>query len=118
MGFRLKDLPYVKSFLPAGVIAGILVVWPCMEYGRSFRIKEYLVFLWCLLVLTINSLVFDYRDIDGGTIYLLIGLAAAWVGVSVWLATRGFVSPLLPAALAGGSVDYFLRQSAGPIRCE
>jgi hypothetical protein len=27
IGFRLKDLPYVKSFLPAGVIAGILVVF-------------------------------------------------------------------------------------------
>jgi len=81
------------------------------------------VFLWCLLVFTINSLVFDYRDIDGdsaigtqtipvqlgrrNTIYLLIGLAAALVGVSVWLATRGFVSPLLPAALAGGSVGLF-----------
>jgi 4-hydroxybenzoate polyprenyltransferase len=123
MGFRLKDLPSVKSFLPAGVIAGILVVWPWVENGRSFRIKEYLVLLWCPLVLTINSLVFDYRDIDGdsaigmrtipvqlgrrNTIYLLIGLAAALVGVSVWLATRGFVSPLLPGALAGGSVGLF-----------
>jgi 4-hydroxybenzoate polyprenyltransferase len=123
VGFRLKDLPYVKSFLPAGVIAGILVVWPCAENGRSFRLKECLVFVWCLLVLTINSLVFDYRDIDGdsaigmqtipvqlgrrNTIYLLIGLAAALVGVSVWLVTRGFVSPLLPAALAGGSVGLF-----------
>jgi 4-hydroxybenzoate polyprenyltransferase len=119
VGFRLKDLPSVKSLLPPGAIAGILVVWPCVENGRSLGLKECLVFVWCLLVLTINSLVFDYRDIDGdsaiGTqtipvqlgrrnaIYLLIGLAAALVGVSVWLATRGYVNPLLPAALAGGS---------------
>ncbi len=34
--FRLKDLPYIKSFLPTGVIAGILVIWPCVESGRSF----------------------------------------------------------------------------------
>jgi 4-hydroxybenzoate polyprenyltransferase len=119
VGLRLKDLPYAKSFLLPGVIAGILVVWPCAENGRSFRFKECLVFVWCLLVLTTNSLVFDYRDIDGdsavgtetlparlgrrNTLYLLIGLAAALVGVSAWLATRGFVSPLMPAALAGCS---------------
>jgi 4-hydroxybenzoate polyprenyltransferase len=124
VGFRLKDLPYVKSFLPPGVIAGILVVWPCVENGRSLRLKECLVFVWCLLVLTINSLVFDYRDIDGdsaagtgtipvrlgrrNTIYSLIGLAAALVGVSAWLATRGFVSPLMPVALAGCSAGLLL----------
>ncbi len=93
-----------------------------MENGRSLGLKECLVFVWCLLVLTINSLVFDYLDIDGDSairtqtnpvqlgrnaIYLLIGLAAALVGVSFWLATRGFVSPLLPAALAGGSAGLF-----------
>ncbi len=68
MGFRLKDLPYVKSFLPTGTIAWILVIWPCLENGRSFRLKERLVLVWCLLVLIINGLVFDYRDIEGGFI--------------------------------------------------
>jgi 4-hydroxybenzoate polyprenyltransferase len=123
--FRLKDLPYVKSFLPPGVIAGILVVWPCLENTRSFRLKECLVFVWCLLVLLINSLVFDYRDIDGdsalgtqtiparlgarNTIYLLIALAATLVGVSTWLSTRGeFVSPLMPEALSGASAGLLL----------
>ncbi len=65
LGLRLKDLPYVKSFLPTGVIAGILVVWPCVENGRGFRLKECLVLVWCLLLLIINGLVFDYRDIEG-----------------------------------------------------
>jgi hypothetical protein len=37
------------------------------------------------------------------TRYLLIGLAAALVGMSAWLAARGFVSPLMSAPLAGGS---------------
>ena len=124
MGFRLKDLSYVKSFLPPAVIAGILVVWPCVENGRSFRLNEYLVLLWCLLLLTINSLVFDYRDIEGdsaagtgtipvrlgarNTIYLLIGLAVALVGVSAWLAARGFVNPLMPATLASVSAGLLL----------
>jgi len=124
MGFRLKDLPYVKSFLPPAVIAGILVVWPCVENGRSFRLKECLVFLWCLLLLTINSLVFDYRDIKGdsvagtrtipvrlgarNTIYLLIGLAAALTGVSAWLVARWFVNPLMPVTLAGVSAGLLL----------
>jgi 4-hydroxybenzoate polyprenyltransferase len=124
VGFRLKDLPYVKSFLPPGVIAGILVVWPCVENGRSFRSNEYLVLLWCLLLLTINSLVFDYRDIEGdsaaatrtipvrlgrrNTIYLLIGLTVALVGVSAWLSTRWFVNPLTPATLAGASAGLVL----------
>ena len=97
-----------------------MVVWPCVENGRSFRLNEYLVLLW----LTINSLVFDYRDIEGNsfvetqpipdrlglrnTIYLLIGLTAALVGVSAWLETRGFVNPLMPAILAGASAGVLL----------
>ena len=80
--------------------------------------------LWCLPLLTINSLVFDYRDIEGdsfvetqpirdrlgrrNTIYSLIGLTAALVGVSAWLATRGFVNRLMPAALAGASAGLLL----------
>jgi 4-hydroxybenzoate polyprenyltransferase len=124
LGLRLKDLPYVKSFLPTGVIAGILVIWPCVENGRSFRLKECLVLVWCLLVLIINGLVFDYRDIKGdstagtqtvpvwlgrrNTIYLLIGSALALVGVSSWLAAREFVSPLMLATLAGTSAGLLL----------
>jgi 4-hydroxybenzoate polyprenyltransferase len=124
VGFRLKDLSYVKSFLPPGVIAGILVVWPCVENGRGFRLSECLVFVWCLLVLTINSLVFDYRDIEGdsavetqtvpvrlgrrNTIYLLIGLALALVGVSSWLSMKGFMNPLMPVTLAGVSAGLLL----------
>jgi 4-hydroxybenzoate polyprenyltransferase len=122
--FRLKDLPYVKSFLPPGVIAGILVVWPCLENGRGFRLKECLELVCCFLVLLINSLVFDYRDIEGdsalgtktipvrlgarNTIYLLIALAATLIGVSIWLSARGSVSPLMPAVLAAASAGLLL----------
>jgi 4-hydroxybenzoate polyprenyltransferase len=117
---RIKDLPYLKSLAVPGLIAGALVIWPCLENGRSFRAKECFVFLLCLLVLTINSLVFDYRDIAGdaafgtrtlpirlgrtNTIYLLLALVVALVGVSSWLAGNAWVSPLMPAALFSGSI--------------
>jgi hypothetical protein len=102
--FRLKHLLYVKSSLPTGVIALMLVIWPCTEDDRSFQLKECLVVVLCLLVLTINGLAVDFRDIVGdsftGTqiivvrlgghnrIYLLIGLATALVRASSWMATH------------------------------
>jgi 4-hydroxybenzoate polyprenyltransferase len=120
----VKDLPYVKSLSVPGLIAGALVVWPCLENGRSFRAKECFVFLLCLLFLTINSLVFDYRDIAGdaafgtrtlpvrlgrtNTIYLLVTLFVAVAGVSWWLARNGLVNPLAPGALVSGSVGLLL----------
>jgi 4-hydroxybenzoate polyprenyltransferase len=124
IGFRFKDLPYIKSVLAPLVIAGILVVWPCIENGKSFRLKECLIFIWCMLILAINALVFDYRDIEGdavvgtatipvrlgqrNSIYLLAVLALALVGVSGWFATKRFVSPLMPATPGpAGVADYF-----------
>jgi 4-hydroxybenzoate polyprenyltransferase len=117
---RIKDLPYIKSLSVPGLIAGALVVWPCLENARSFRGKECFVFLLCLLVLTINGLVFDYRDMAGdaafgtrtlpvclgrgNTMYLLLVLVVAVTGVSWWLASNGFVSRSMPAALMSGSV--------------
>jgi len=131
MGFRLKDLPYVKSFLPTGVIVGILVVWPCVENGRSFRLKECLVLVWCLLLLIINGLVFDYRDIKGdsfvgtqtipvrlgarNTVRLLIGLAVALVEMSSWLAAEELMSPSMPAALAGAGLILALGRQDCPM---
>jgi 4-hydroxybenzoate polyprenyltransferase len=124
VGFRLKDLPYIKSLLAPLTIAGILVIWPCVETGRGLQLNGCLAFVWCLLVLTINSLVFDYRDIEGdsafgtqtipvrlgprNTICLLIGLAVALMGVSAWLATSGLVSPYMAAVLAGASAGLLV----------
>jgi 4-hydroxybenzoate polyprenyltransferase len=121
---RIKDLPYLKTLSVPGLIAGALVLWPCFENGGSFRVKECLVFLLCLLVLTINSLVFDYRDIEGdaafgtrtlpvclgrtNTIYLLLALFVAVTFVSWWLAGNGLVSPLMPAALLSGGMVLLL----------
>ena len=115
---RIKDLPYIKSVSVPGLIAGALVIWPCLENGRPLRVKEWFVFLWCLLVLTINSLIFDYRDIPGdaafgtrtlpvqlgrrNTIYLLLALVMATLGVSGWLAANALVSAATPLVMIGG----------------
>ena len=123
-GHRFKDLPYLKSLFVPGIIAGVLVVWPCLENARSFRFKECFVFLLCLLALTINSLVFDYRDVAGdaalgtgtlpvrlgrkNTIRLLLVLVLALTGVSWWLGVSGLVSPATPVILAGGGAGLLL----------
>ena len=91
---------------------------------KGFRLQECLVFLLCLLVLTINSLVFDYRDVSGdaalgtgtlpvrlgrkNTIRLLLILVLALTGVSGWLGASGLVSPATPAVLAGGGAGLLL----------
>ena|ERR1700760_4316872 len=92
--------------------------------AKLFGPKECFIFLWCLLVLTINSLVFDYRDIAGdvafgtrtlpvelgrrNTIYLLLVLMMATVGVSGWLAANALVSPATPVVMIGGCAGLFL----------
>jgi 4-hydroxybenzoate polyprenyltransferase len=63
--FRLKDLPYIKSFIAPTVIAMILVIWPAVEARRPLDPELISVFFWCFFLLAVNSLVFDYRDIRG-----------------------------------------------------
>lgn len=119
-GYRLKDLPYLKSLLAPGVIAGILVVWPASESGKLAEPMVWLVFIWVFLVLTINALVFDYRDIPGdtaagtktiavalgrgGTRGLLCSLASALALVSVQLTWLRLTGPQIPAVLTLGCV--------------
>jgi 4-hydroxybenzoate polyprenyltransferase len=116
--FRLKDLPYLKSLLPPATIAIVLVPWPAFEAGNVPGRKEWLVFFWILLILTINALVFDYRDIVGdsltgtktipvllgrrGTRGLLMLLAAFLVFLSVALCWFRLAGPLVPFLLAVG----------------
>jgi 4-hydroxybenzoate polyprenyltransferase len=64
-GLRIKDLPYLKSFIAPTVIAGALVIWPTLEAGQPFSFDFYLVLSWSFLMLTTNGLLFDYRDIKG-----------------------------------------------------
>jgi 4-hydroxybenzoate polyprenyltransferase len=116
--FRLKDLPYLKSFLVPVTIALVLVQWPAMEAGKLPREKVWLVFFWIFLILTINALVFDYRDIAGdklagtktipvllgrrGTRSLLMLLASFLIFLSIALCCLSLVGPLVPLLLAVG----------------
>lgn len=122
--FRLKNLSYAKSLIAPSVIAIVLVLWPVLEIGRVPRQKEWLVFLWIFLVLTINSLVFDYRDISGDrvtgtkTIPTLLGyertrgllflVAGALVLTTITLSWLGLAGALMPPALSIGCIVLLL----------
>jgi 4-hydroxybenzoate polyprenyltransferase len=117
-GYRLKGLPYLKSLLAPGAIAGILVVWPAFESGKLAESTVWLVFVWVFLVLTINALIFDYRDIPGDTVAgtktiavalgrggtkgLLCSLVSVFVLISFQLARFRLVGPLFPVLLTLG----------------
>jgi 4-hydroxybenzoate polyprenyltransferase len=120
VGFRLKDLPYLKSLLAPSVIAIVLVLWPAWESGNDPRGKVWSVFFWVFLILTINALVYDYRDVEGDkstgtrTIPLLLGqsrtrglllvLAAALVLISIAFCRLGLAGPLMPVLLTLGPI--------------
>ena len=115
---RLKDLPYLKSVLAPAVIAVILVLWPAFESRKLGEQGVWLVFIWMFLILTINALVFDYRDITGdklvrtrtiavllgrgGTRRLLAFLAGALVLMSMCLACLKLAGPFMPILLTLG----------------
>lgn len=119
VGFRFKDLPYLKSLLAPTVVAMILVLWPALESGNGLQQKVWLVFFWVFLILTFNALVFDYRDIAGDTSTgtktipaqlghrrtrgLLLALAVALMVMSLALSWLRLVGPLMPVVLTFGS---------------
>jgi 4-hydroxybenzoate polyprenyltransferase len=116
--FRLKDLPYLKSLLAPAAIAIVLVPWPALESGNIPRPKEWLVFSWIFLILTINALIFDYRDIVGDRLVgtktipsllghrqtrgLLMFLSVTLVFVSIALSWLGLAGPVMPVVLTLG----------------
>jgi hypothetical protein len=116
--FRLKDLPYLKSLLAPAIIAIALVLWPVLESGGLPRPREWLVFFWIFLILAINALIFDYRDIIGDkftgtkTIPVLLGygwtrrllmfLAATLIFLSIALCWLSLTGPLMPVVLTIG----------------
>jgi 4-hydroxybenzoate polyprenyltransferase len=116
---RLKDLPVLKTFIAPLLIAAVLVLWPVLELRRSLGSKEILVYLWCFIVLSVNSISFDLRDIQGdrrnGTKTVPVLLGANWstvlLGALALLATlmspllglRGAANVLLPCSLLLGA---------------
>jgi 4-hydroxybenzoate polyprenyltransferase len=131
-GFRLKDLPYLKSLLAPTAIAIVLVPWPALESGNVPRQREWLVFSWIFLILTINALIFDYRDIVGDRLNgtktipavlghrrtrgLLMFLSAALVFVSIALSWLRLAGPFMPGTLTFGCAVllWSLRRRARP----
>lgn len=121
---RLKSISYLKSLIAPGVIAMVLVLWPALETGRIPGQKEWLVFFWVFLVLTMNSLVFDYRDIIGDRVTgtktiptllghertrgLLVLLAFALVFTTIALSWLGLADAFMPSALSFGCVVLLL----------
>lgn len=130
---RLKDLPVLKTFIAPMLIAAVLVLWPVLELGRSLGSREILVFSWCFIILSINSISFDLRDIQGdrrnGTRTLPVLLGANWSTVllgalalvvtlmSPLLGLRGAANVLLPCSLllGAGSILAALFSHAQPI---
>jgi 4-hydroxybenzoate polyprenyltransferase len=108
-GFRLKDLPYLKSLLAPAAIAIVLVPWPAWESGNIVRQKVWLVFFWIFLILMINALIFDYRDIVGDRVNGTKTIPA-WLGHR---RTRGLLM-LLSAVLIFVSVALSWLRLAGP----
>jgi 4-hydroxybenzoate polyprenyltransferase len=130
---RLKDLPVLKTFIAPFLISAVLVLWPVLEIRRSLGAKEMLVFFWCFIVLSVNSISFDLRDIEGdvrnGTRTLPVLLGANWstflVGALALVATlmspllglRGVANVLLPFSLllGGGSILVAVLSHVRPI---
>jgi 4-hydroxybenzoate polyprenyltransferase len=130
---RLKDLPVLKTFIAPSLIAAVLVLWPVLEIRRSLGAREILVFFWCFVILSVNSISFDLRDIQGdrrnGTRTLPVLLGANWstvllgalallaIVMSPLLGLRGVANVLLPCSLllGAGSILVALFAQVQPI---
>jgi 4-hydroxybenzoate polyprenyltransferase len=100
-GVRLKDLPGMKSFFVPAFIATILVIWPILQTGARLSWLDLIIFTWCFLVLGINSLVFDLRDVAGDRLHGTPTIPA-WLGgrlTNLLLLTLGTGAVLLSACL-------------------
>jgi 4-hydroxybenzoate polyprenyltransferase len=121
---RLKDLPGLKTFIAPSLIAAVLVLWPALELRRSLGAREILVFSWCFIILSVNSISFDLRDIQGdlrnGTRTVPVLLGANWstvllgalallaIVMSPLLGLRGAANVLLPCSLLLGAGSIFV----------
>jgi 4-hydroxybenzoate polyprenyltransferase len=106
----------MKSFFVPAFIATILVIWPILQTRERLSWSDLIIFTWCFLVLGINSLVFDLRDVAGDrlqgtptiparlgsrlTNVLLLALGASVVLLSGYLGLPGDLPRTLAIALA------------------
>jgi len=94
-----------------------------LEIRRSLGAREMLVFFWCFIILSVNSISFDLRDIQGdlrnGTKTVPVLLGANWstvlLGALALLATvmvpllglHGAAAVLLPCSLLLGPSRFW-----------
>jgi len=120
---RMKDLPVLKTFIAPALIATVLVFWPVLELRRSLGFREILIFFWCLIILSVNSLSFDLRDIEGdvrtgtrtaavllganGSVVFLGALAFLAVLTSLMVGFHGAADVLVPGSLVVGAALIF-----------
>ncbi len=97
VSFRLKDVPFLKTFFAPTLLAAACLVPPLLQQGLSVRPAHYAAasaWTWCILLF--NMILCDLRDIDGdrasGTLSIPVFLGP--VATQRWLV-------LLLAVIAG-----------------
>lgn len=65
-GFRLKDVPFLKTFFAPTLLAAAYLAPPLFQQGLSVGVAHYAsVCAWTWCVLLFNMILCDLRDIDG-----------------------------------------------------
>lgn len=68
LGFRLKDIPLLKTFFAPTLVTAAFLVPPFLEQDRATHIAMYaLATVWTWCVLMFNMILCDLRDIQGDT---------------------------------------------------
>jgi 4-hydroxybenzoate polyprenyltransferase len=68
-GFRLKDIPLLKTFLAPSIVIMSFAVPPLLQGGfEASRSRVAIAFLWLWLFLTFNMILCDLRDIAGDSL--------------------------------------------------
>lgn len=82
MGFRLKDVPFLKSLFAPTLLAAAYLVPPLLQQGLLVSVEHYAaVWTWTWCILLFNMILCDLRDITGdresGTLSIPVFLGPA-----------------------------------------
>jgi 4-hydroxybenzoate polyprenyltransferase len=68
LGFRLKDIPLLKTFFAPSLVAAAFFVPPLLQQELNFRTPYFFITVaWTFCVLLFNMILCDLRDIRGDT---------------------------------------------------
>lgn len=69
LGFRFKDIPFVKTFFAPTIVTAALLIPPFLQQGGGKAALHYITAAaWTLCVLMFNMILCDLRDIRGDSI--------------------------------------------------